>query len=142
VKAATNFGSGIRAIGATAAGQGSAMVRINNSVIANNVTGVSTGSAGRLESGTATLGQRAWGDLGSRGGSPSGGGCVFTHAATALAMRTCGRYPARCFRVSIRSRSTDGVSGDAVGRCATCRDAESVSGATCTGRTGADVSGV
>jgi hypothetical protein len=50
VKVATNFGSGIRADGAATSGAGSAIVRISNSTIANNVTGVSTANVGQLES--------------------------------------------------------------------------------------------
>jgi len=42
--ASGNFGSGLRAVGATAT------VRINNSTIVNNVTGVSTANAGQLQS--------------------------------------------------------------------------------------------
>jgi hypothetical protein len=50
VKVATNFGSGIKADGATASGAGSAFVRISNSTVALNVTGASTAAAGVLQS--------------------------------------------------------------------------------------------
>jgi hypothetical protein len=45
-----NFGSGINANGATAQGAGSALVRIGDSTIVNNVTGVSTTGAGVAQS--------------------------------------------------------------------------------------------
>ena len=41
-----NFGSGIKADGAAASGAGSATIRLNDSSIMNNVTGVSTAGAG------------------------------------------------------------------------------------------------
>ena len=50
VRAAFNSGSGIRAVGAAASGQGSALIRLNSSVVINNVVGVSTASQGRVES--------------------------------------------------------------------------------------------
>jgi hypothetical protein len=45
-----NFGSGINADGAAASGAGSAAVRIGDSTINNNVTGVSTTGAGVVQS--------------------------------------------------------------------------------------------
>ena len=48
--ASGNFGSGVRAVGATASGQGSALARIGDSTIVLNATGVSTGGAGVLQS--------------------------------------------------------------------------------------------
>jgi hypothetical protein len=50
VRAAFNSGSGIRAVGAAASGQGSALIRLNSSVVINNVVGVSMASQGRVES--------------------------------------------------------------------------------------------
>ena len=49
-KIATNFGSGINANGAAASGAGSAIVRLGNSTVANNISGVSTTGAGVAQS--------------------------------------------------------------------------------------------
>jgi hypothetical protein len=48
--ASANFGSGLRADGAAASGSGSAVVRIGDSTIVLNATGVSTSGAGVLQS--------------------------------------------------------------------------------------------
>ena len=47
---ANNFGSGIRASGVAASGKGSALIRVGNSTIVNNVSGVSTAGSGVLQS--------------------------------------------------------------------------------------------
>lgn len=50
VRIANNFGSGVRSSGVAASGKGSSLIRIGNSTIANNVTGVSAVGAGVVES--------------------------------------------------------------------------------------------
>ena len=50
VTIASNFGTGVRASGVAASGKGSAIIRVGNSTIVNNVVGVGTAGAGVVQS--------------------------------------------------------------------------------------------